>query len=82
MYLSLHPIWRKRIIGIIKQLFPKIQFICATYSPFFIIQLLEESELITLEQPLESEYSGVLKGIFRRILWGCYHNIVKKEKNI
>ena len=55
--LSLHPTWQKRIIGILKQLFPKIQFICATHSPF-IIQSLEECELITLDQPLESEYSG------------------------
>ena len=55
--LSLHPTWQKRIIGILKQLFPKIQFICATHSPF-IIQSLEEGELITLDQPLESEYSG------------------------
>ena len=40
-----------------KELFPKIQFICATHSPF-IIQSLEEGELITLDQPLDSEYSG------------------------
>ena len=38
-------------------LFPRIQFICATHSPF-IIQSLEEGELITLDQPLDSEYSG------------------------
>ena len=38
-------------------MFPKIQFICATHSPF-IIQSLEEGELITLDQPLDSEYSG------------------------
>lgn len=55
--LSLHPTWQKRIIGILKELFPKIQFICATHSPF-IIQSLEEGELITLDQPLDSEYSG------------------------
>ena len=34
-----------------------MMFICATHSPF-IIQSLEEGELITLDQPLESEYSG------------------------
>lgn len=58
--LSLHPTWQKRIIGILKTLFPKIQFICATHSPF-IIQSLEEGELITLdldEQPEGDEYSG------------------------
>ena len=55
--LSLHPTWQKRIVGILKNLFPKIQFICATHSPF-IIQSLEVGELITLDKPLESEYSG------------------------
>lgn len=55
--LSLHPTWQKKIVGILKTLFPKIQFICATHSPF-IIQSLEDGELITLGQPLDSEYSG------------------------
>lgn len=55
--LSLHPTWQRKIINILKQLFPKIQFICATHSPF-IIQSLEEGELITLDQTLDSEYSG------------------------
>lgn len=59
--LSLHPTWQKRIIGILKNLFPRIQFICATHSPF-IIQSLEEGELITLgreeEKPDAEEYSG------------------------
>lgn len=32
--LSLHPTWQKKIISILKNLFPKIQFICATHSPF------------------------------------------------
>ncbi len=55
--LSLHPTWQKRIIGILKQLFPKNSvYLCNTFA--FIIQSLEEGELITLDQPLESEYSG------------------------
>ena len=55
--LSLHPTWQKKIIGILKNLFPKIQFICATHSPF-IIQSLEDGELITLDRKLDSEYAG------------------------
>ena len=58
--LSLHPTWQKRIVGILKSLFPKVQFICATHSPF-IIQSLEADELITLdrnEKPNADEYSG------------------------
>lgn len=47
----------EKIIGILKNLFPKIQFICATHSPF-IIQSLEDGELITLDRKLDSEYAG------------------------
>lgn len=58
--LSLHPTWQKRIVGILKSIFPRIQFICATHSPF-IIQSLEEGELITLDtddpNPVEN-YAG------------------------
>lgn len=55
--LSLHPTWQKRIVRILKELFPKVQFICATHSPF-IIQSLEEGELIVLDDVLEEKYSG------------------------
>lgn len=55
--LSLHPTWQKRIVRILKELFPKIQFICATHSPF-IIQSLEQGELIALDDVIEDEYSG------------------------
>ena len=59
--LSLHPTWQKRIVRILKSLFPKVQFICATHSPF-IIQSLQQDELITLdreEKPLAEEYADV-----------------------
>lgn len=55
--LSLHPTWQRRIVGILKDLFPKVQFICATHSPF-IIQSLEPGELITLDTILDEAYSG------------------------
>lgn len=55
--LSLHPTWQKRIVRILKRLFPKIQFICATHSPF-IIQSLEPGELIALDKLIDEEYSG------------------------
>lgn len=35
----LHPTWQCRIISILKQLFPRVQFICATNSPFIINSL-------------------------------------------
>ena len=55
--LSLHPTWQKRIVRILKTLFPKIQFVCATHSPF-IIQSLEPGELIILDDIEGEEYSG------------------------
>lgn len=55
--LSLHPTWQRRIVRILKELFPKVQFVCATHSPF-IIQSLEEGELIALDTVLDEEYSG------------------------
>ena len=55
--LSLHPTWQRRIVRILKELFPKVQFICATHSPF-IIQSLEPGELIALDTTLDEAYSG------------------------
>ena len=55
--LSLHPTWQRRIVRILKELFPKVQFICATHSPF-MIQSLEPGELIALDTILDEEYSG------------------------
>ena len=56
--LSLHPTWQRRIVRILKELFPKVQFVCATHSPF-IIQALENGELKIVDAELEAEYSGV-----------------------
>lgn len=55
--LSLHPTWQKRMVDILKKLFPKVQFICATHSPF-IIQSLSEGELCVMGECLTDEYSG------------------------
>lgn len=58
--LSLHPTWQRRIVGILKDLFPKVQFICATHSPF-IIQSLDSGELITLDTTLDKEENKKIK---------------------
>lgn len=55
--LSLHPKWQKRIIRTLTGLFPKVQFICASHSPF-LIQALEEGQLISMEGLIDEEYSG------------------------
>lgn len=46
--LHLHPNWQKRVVADLKRTFPRLQFVATTHSPF-IVQSLEESELINLE---------------------------------
>ncbi|WP_273152596.1 AAA family ATPase [Enterocloster lavalensis] len=55
--LSLHPSWQRRIVNILTELFPKVQFICATHSPF-IIQSLKDGQLISMDGEIEDEYAG------------------------
>ncbi len=45
--LHLHPKWQKHIVNDLKRIFPNVQFITTTHSPF-IIQSLEQGELIKL----------------------------------
>lgn len=55
--LSLHPSWQRRIVGTLTEIFPQVQFICASHSPF-LIQSLKEGQLISMEGEVEEEYSG------------------------
>ncbi len=47
--LHLHPRWQRRVIDDLRNLFPKIQFICTTHSPFLIQSLRTGEELIMLD---------------------------------
>lgn len=55
--LSLHPSWQRRIVNTLTSIFPKVQFICASHSPF-IIQSLKDGQLISMEGDVDEEYSG------------------------
>jgi len=48
--LHLHPKWQRRVVGDLKKVFPGIQFIATTHSPF-IIQSMDSGEVIDLNQP-------------------------------
>jgi predicted ATP-binding protein involved in virulence len=48
--LHLHPKWQRRVVGDLKKVFPGIQFIATTHSPF-IIQSMDSGEIIDLNQP-------------------------------
>ena len=42
---NLHPKWQQRILGLLKEIFPKVQFIITTHSPM-IVSTTEENEAI------------------------------------
>ena len=56
----LHPRWQRRVVGDLKHLFPKIQFVCTSHSPF-VIQSLDIGEVRSLDKsgPLSTEYANV-----------------------
>ena len=67
--LHLHPKWQRRIIEDLRRIFPKIQFIVTTHSPFLIQSLRSGEELVMLDgQPtaelgnksLEEVASGIM----------------------
>uniref|UniRef100_Q3AQ70 ATPase n=1 Tax=Chlorobium chlorochromatii (strain CaD3) TaxID=340177 RepID=Q3AQ70_CHLCH len=47
--LHLHPRWQRRVIEDLRNVFPKIQFICTTHSPFLIQSLRSGEELVMLD---------------------------------
>ncbi len=47
--LHLHPRWQRRVIEDLRRVFPLIQFICTTHSPFLIQSLRSGEELIMLD---------------------------------
>ncbi|MDM8562131.1 AAA family ATPase [Candidatus Marithioploca araucensis] len=53
--LHLHPSWQKQTVYNLKRTFPQIQFITTTHSPF-VIQELDEGELIRLDSEAVGEY--------------------------
>lgn len=48
--MHLHPTWQRRIVDDLRGLFPEIQFVATTHSPF-IVQSLRQGELINLDGP-------------------------------
>ncbi len=57
--LHLHPKWQRRIVENLRNVFPNIQFICTTHSPFLIQSLRNSEELIMLDGEPLSEYSNL-----------------------
>ena len=53
--LHLHPKWQRQVVGDLKKIFSKVQFVATTHSPF-IIQSLDEGELVTLDDTNLEDY--------------------------
>ena len=49
----LHPKWQRRVVRDLKETFPALQFVCTSHSPF-VIQSLDDGELLTLDEQQES----------------------------
>lgn len=66
--LHLHPKWQRHVIEDLRRLFPEIQFIATTHSPF-IIQTAREGELIKLDGEVGIDPGGkTLEEIARLIM--------------
>ncbi|MEN9864536.1 MAG: hypothetical protein RL748_126 [Pseudomonadota bacterium] len=66
--LHLHPRWQRHVIEDLRRLFPEIQFIATTHSPF-IIQTAREGELIKLDGDVSIDPGGkTLEEIARLIM--------------
>lgn len=50
--MHLHPNWQRNVVADLKRAFPNIQFVATTHSPF-IVQSLQENELINLDRQNE-----------------------------
>ncbi len=57
--LHLHPKWQRQIIEDLRKVFPNIQFICTSHSPFLIQSLRKSEELIMMDGEPLSEYSNL-----------------------
>jgi len=60
----MHPLWQREITGILKEIFPKVQFIVSTHSPLVILGL--EPDEIFVANRAEIEESAERKIIIKK----------------
>jgi predicted ATP-binding protein involved in virulence len=66
--LHLHPTWQRVVLENLRMVFPNLQFIATTHSPF-IVQTLREGELVMLEgQPLPQTNNQGIEAISRGLM--------------
>ena len=54
--MHLHPNWQRRVVADLKRVFPKIQFVATTHSPF-VVQSLKGDEVWNLDRTMEGNPS-------------------------
>lgn len=59
--LHLHPTWQQRILGDLKAIFPKVQFIVSTHAPA-VINTAKSENIVLLEDGKAYEPSGEVHG--------------------
>ncbi len=82
--MHLHPKWQRRIVADLKRVFPNIQFIVTTHSPF-IVQSLKADEVINLDGNIPTEEPDNLSLEDNAIFMGVeneYSDQFSKEENI
>ncbi|TYC14803.1 AAA family ATPase [Bizionia gelidisalsuginis] len=57
--LHLHPEWQRKIVHVLKDTFPDIQFIVTTHSPFIIQETGEEELIVLKENAVNQVTSGI-----------------------
>jgi predicted ATP-binding protein involved in virulence len=78
--LHLHPKWQKSVVSDLKKIFPEVQFIATTHSPF-IIQSLQEDELVLLSDNIDSpDYVGESIEDIAENVMGVENPVYSKEK--
>ena len=70
--LHLHPLWQQRIIGDLRTIFPKVQFIVSTHAPLVINSVNRENLLIMTdmqaENPVIESYGKDANAILKTIM--------------
>ena len=70
--LHLHPAWQRKIVGLLKQTFPNVQFVLSTHSPLVIsdepdvlVYAIENAEVRQVENLFGEDVNSVLGGTMK-----------------
>lgn len=74
--LHMHPVWQRRILGVLKEIFPNIQFIVTTHSPQVLGEADDAYRIISLS--LDDDGNGIAVGQIHR-MDGFDSNMILEE---